>query len=127
MALETAERMIRQEIDRLHDHVKRLEGALSHLDGSTGRAAPKRKRTAAAPASRRKTSANGRRRRGSRKRLSPAERHEQVLSIVKKRPGIKQSDLAREAGVTPAYISGLVKKLQSARKIEKVDGGLLAR
>jgi DNA-binding MarR family transcriptional regulator len=57
--------------------------------------------------------------------MDPAERQEQVLSVVKQRPEISRSDLAREIGVSPAYVTKLIGQMRS--KLKSVDGGLLVK
>jgi predicted transcriptional regulator len=43
------------------------------------------------------------------------------------RPGISQADLARQVGVSSAYINTLVKGLEARRRVKRADGGLLAQ
>src|SRR5690348_12688148 len=100
MSLKTAERAIRQEIDRLQAQANQLETALSHLNG--GATQQRRRRDVQSTVSKAR---HGRR---TTKRIPATERQEQVLAVIKKRPGIRPGELAREVGVTPAYISGLV-------------------
>jgi hypothetical protein len=121
--LATAERAIRAQIATVTEQIRRLETALAHLDGdSTAQTAQRRK-----PAARRKPrAASSRRRRPTRSRMAPAEREQQLLGIIGSRPGISQSDLAGEAGVTSAHVSVLIKKLVGQRKVKRADGGLMA-
>ena len=121
MSLEAAERAIDQEIERLRRQVNRLEAALSHLDGtSTTKPIPSARKTRA-------SATNGRPRKRTTKRIPASQRQEQVLSIIKKRPGIRPSDLAREADITAAYASSIIKTLETDKKVKRSDGGLLAR
>ncbi|MDQ6807138.1 MAG: winged helix-turn-helix domain-containing protein [Actinomycetota bacterium] len=125
MALEDAKQAIGQEIHRLHDHIARLENALRHL---VGRAQTRNGKPAGskanAPTSRPKPAR--RKRASTRRRLSASERQEQIISIVKKRPGISQSDLAKEAGVTSSHVSTILKTLEGEKKLRRGDDGLLA-
>jgi CRP-like cAMP-binding protein len=124
MALEDAKRGIREEIDRLHDHIARLESALRHLNGRTHKSNATRARSNAnAPKTQRKRST--RTRATTRRRLSASERQEQILSIVNTRPGITQSDLAKQAGVTPSHVSTIVKRLEAEKKLQRGDDGRL--
>ena len=42
------------------------------------------------------------------------------------RPGIRASDLAREAGVSRPYVTTVLKQLEADNKLRRADGGLLA-
>ncbi len=116
MALETAQKAITDEIARLKGDVEKLETALRHLSGRDGRPPSSARKPRSKPS-----------RAGRRTRMSPEQRQEQLLSIIKQRPGITPGALAKEAGVTPSYVSGLIKTLVAAKKVKKADGGLLAR
>jgi CRP-like cAMP-binding protein len=131
MALEVAAKAIRDEIRRLTGEMQRLEAALHELDGrrvrstttaARGRTSP----TATAKANERKAPRTRAPRR-SPQRARRGQRREQVLSIIKMRPGISNADLAHEAGVTPAYVSRLVKQLESEKKLRRAKGALRAR
>ena len=128
MALQDAQDAVSAELDRLRKQLTQLEEALKHLDGKgQGRRHGKAMSTIRSAKTQRTASTNGRKRQPKRKRIPASERQEQILSIVKKRPGIGQGDLAKEAGVSTAYVYGIVKALEAEKKVERAHGGVLAR
>ena len=98
-------RELRDEEKRLIDALKALGGkarSASHLDGAGSR---KPKQT--------------------RKRAPRGQREKQLLASIKKHPNYKQADHAKEIGIQPNQVYGLVNKLSKDGKVKKGKDGTL--
>ena len=113
-AIDKARSVIEDRLKDIRDEERQLEQALKHLVGRDG----------AKPTSRRAKSSATRAR--TRKRAPRGQREKQLLASIKAHPNYKQADHAREIGVKPNQIYGLVTKLSKDGKIKKSEEGKLA-
>jgi biotin operon repressor len=124
--LKNARTAIERQIAELEGQVERLRGALAYLDEVDAAGVPKT--TAPARATRRgkKSSASSRRKsraKSSGSRAPRGERQKQFLAVVKKQPGAKAVDIAKEMGITPNQVHGLAHRLSQAGQIRKQRRG----
>jgi hypothetical protein len=119
---------IRQRLEEAQQEIRKLEQAASALSpiGHVQSPGPTARSTKPRSAKRRRTGVAHKSRVGSRRRLAPAERKEQLLAVVRRRPGITLSDLGRESGLGAGRLGQLVRELEADRQLKRVDGGLLA-
>lgn len=113
-AIDKARSVIEDRLKDLREEERRLEQALKHLVGRDG----------AKPKTRRPKSSSARTR--TRKRTPRGQREEQLLASIKAHPNYKQADHAREIGVKPNQVYGLVNKLSKDGKVKKAKDGKLS-
>ena len=113
-AIDKARNVIEDRLNDLREEERRLEQALKHLVGRDG-AKPKTERA--------KISTTRSR---ARKRAPRGQREKQLLASIKKHPDYKQSDHAREIGVKPNQVYGLVSRLSKDGKVKKSKDGRLS-
>jgi hypothetical protein len=123
--LKDARAAIERQIAELEGQIERLRSALAYLDEVDGADVPK---TAAPARARRATKSSAPSRRKSRTKSSGSraprgERQKQFLAVVKKRPGAKAVDIAKEMGITPNQVHGLAHRLSQAGQIRKQRRG----
>lgn len=53
------------------------------------------------------------------------ERQEKILKILKKKPGVRVSDLSSSLGVSEATIRRDLNKLHETRQIQRIYGGAI--
>ena len=116
--IEKAADVIKERLAELEEERKRLEKALSSLKGE--RRGPGRTR---GPAGRSKSKAGARK---SRKRAKRGEREAQLAASITANPNYKPADHAREIGVSPNQVYGLVTKMTKAGTVTKSKDGTLA-
>lgn len=109
---------ITERLVELEEEKKRLERALASLTGESRRPGRPRGSAAGAP----KPS----RRRRSRKRAKRGEREAQLTASIRSHPNYKPADHAREIGVSPNQVYGLIAKMTKAGAIAKGADGKLA-
>lgn len=107
-------KVIEDRLRELESEEARLRRALADLGGGT-RGAPTRRRPRA-------TSAGGHKRAGAR-RAPRGQREAEFLAALKKNPGAKASEIAREMGVAPSQVYGLAGRLHKEGKVRKRRGG----
>src|SRR6266700_4337399 len=88
------------------------------LEALTGRSSPLRRR--GRPPGSGSSSGNGRRR--SARRAPRGQRRQQVLDVLKEQE-LGPSAIAREVGVNPTQISGLLRQLAAEGKVARTDAG----
>jgi transcriptional regulator with GAF, ATPase, and Fis domain len=113
-AIDRARHAIEDRLKDLREEERRLEQALKHLVGRDG-AKPKSVRAKSSTA-RSRTS----------KRAPRGQREKQLLASIKKHPDYKQADHAKEIGVKPNQVYGLVNKLGKEGKVKKSKDGKLS-
>ena len=113
-AIDKARSVIEDRLKDLREEERRLEQALKHLVGRDG----------AKPKTERAKSSTTRSR--TRKRAPRGQREKQLLASIKAHPNYKQSDHAREIGVKPNQVYGLVNKLSKDGKVKKSKDGKLS-
>jgi transcriptional regulator with GAF, ATPase, and Fis domain len=113
-AIDRARHAIEDRLKDLREEERRLEQALKHLVGRDG-AKPKKGRTKSSPTRAR-----------TRKRAPRGQREKQLLASIKKHPDYKQADHAREIGVKPSQVYGLVNRLSKDGKVKKSKDGKLS-
>jgi sugar-specific transcriptional regulator TrmB len=108
--LDQARRAIEDRLRELDSESKRLREALSKLEpnGNAPRSRSSRTRTRGA---------------GSARRAGRGERQQQFLAAVKKHPGAKPPEIAKEMGVEPSHVYTLARRLHESGKIRKRRGG----
>lgn len=114
--IEKATDAIKERLAEIDQEKKRLESALSSLSGE--RRGPGRPRG----------TSNGSRPkpRARRKRAKRGQRESQLTASIRANPNYKPADHAREIGISPNQIYGLVTKMTEAGTIKKSDDGKLA-
>lgn len=117
-AVNDARKLIQARMAELHQELGYLKRALEQLDGADGSSKPAKARGRGRGRGRAK--AAGRRKRSS-KRAARGQRREQLLAAIKTNPGAGASDLAKEIGVKPGQVYGLLRKAQADKLIAK-DG-----
>jgi hypothetical protein len=120
--LKDARAAIERQIAELEGQVERLRSALTYLDEVDGADVPKTTSTRRAT----KSSASKRRRsraKSAGSRAPRGERQKQFLAIVKKKPGAKAVDIAKEMGITPNQVHGLAHRLSQGGQIRKQRRG----
>jgi hypothetical protein len=90
---------------------------------SEPKAAPRRRRTSRAAASA-KPAPSTRRRRRSRGNAAPGQRAEQLLELVRARPGITVREAGQEFGVDPTSLYRVVHRLEQGGQVQKNGRGL---
>ena len=113
-AIDRARSVIEDRLKDIRDEERRLEQALKHLIGRDG-AKPKVGRAKRSTASSR-----------TRRRAPRGQREKQLIASIKKHPNYKQADHAREIGVKPNQVYGLVNKLSKDGKVNKAKDGKLS-
>ena len=105
--IDKARHMIEERLSELEGEAKKLRDALAGLGQRDAKPSK-------APAPQAK------------KRAKPGQREKQLLASIKAHPDYKQADHAREIGVKPSQVYGLVTKLSKDGKIRKSKEGKLA-
>ena len=105
--IDEARKAIEGRLHQLEDEVRRLRDALTHLGDDKP------------PARRRRTTT----RRRSTKRAPRGQRQQQFLAAVKKHPGARGSEIAKEMGVPPSQVYALARSLQQKGEIRKRGKG----
>lgn len=113
-AIDRARHAIEDRLKDIREEERRLEQALKHLVGRDG----------AKPKSRRAKSSTVHRR--TRKRAPRGQREKQLLDSIRKHPDYKQADHAREIGVEPNQVYGLVNRLSKDGRVKKSKDGKLS-
>ncbi|MDX6587224.1 MAG: hypothetical protein QOI31_1697 [Solirubrobacterales bacterium] len=114
-ALAKARQILNERISELETEKAELEGALRAIDGcQTSRASSKR----SAPSSK----SRGKR---GRRRVSRSEREAQLLELARRKPSAKNAEIARELGVSPAYVSMLVTRMTASGQLKRDNGALV--
>lgn len=111
-AIDKARSVIEDRLKDIRKEERRLEQALRHLVGRD----EAKSRTGRAKGSTAR----------SRKRAPRGKREKQLLASVKAHPNYKQADHAREIGVKPNQVYGLVSKLSKDGKVKKSKDGKLS-
>jgi hypothetical protein len=111
-AIDKARSAIEDRLRELQDEEKRLKAALKHL---VDRNAPSQGRP--------RGSTN--RRTTTRKRAPRGQRERQLLASIKGHPNYKQADHAKEIGIKPNQVYGLINKLNKDGKVKKSKDGTL--
>jgi DNA-binding CsgD family transcriptional regulator len=107
--IDAARKQIAERLRELEAETRRLEHALKGM-GERDRS------RSAAPKLRRKRAAGKRRRRSKAPR---GRRCEQLLAAIKAKPGARPSELAREIGISPNQVHGLIRKARAEKLIVK--------
>lgn len=118
--IEQAANAIKERLTELDDEKARLERALSSLRGD--RRGPGRPRGSSRGSA---TGSGAAPRRSSRRRAKRGQREKQLLRSIKSNPNYKSADHAREIGIAPNQVYGLVAKMTESGKIRKSESGLL--
>jgi hypothetical protein len=105
--LDEARKAIHTRLSEIEDEARRLRNALTHLgDGKPTRG---RGRTT--------------KRRRSGRRAPRGQRQQQFLTAVRKNPGARGSEIAKEMGVPPSQAYALARSLQQKGEIRKRGKG----
>jgi len=113
-AIDQARRVIEDRLKDIQKEERRLEQALKHLVG----------REQSRPTSARAKSSASRTRAG--KRAPRGQREKQLLASINAHPNYKQADHAKEIGIKPNQVYGLVNKLGKEGKVKKAKDGTLS-
>jgi len=118
--LDEARDLVRKRLVELEDERKRLERALSELDGKaggTGRS-PGRARKSAGRVGRPAKKAAAARPRRTRRRRSNT-RADQAVQLVEKNPGISASEIAKSMKIKPNYLYRVLSDLEKEGRVKK--------
>jgi predicted Rossmann fold nucleotide-binding protein DprA/Smf involved in DNA uptake len=105
-AVDQARRAIQTRLNEIDDETRQIKQALIHL----GDGRPNRSR---APRNSRPTG----------RRAPRGERQQQFLAAVKKKPGARGGEIAKEMGVPPSQAYSLARRLQQDGQIRKRGKG----
>jgi len=113
-ALGQVRKLLETRIGELRAEEKKLTEALRHLGSgvgsSDGRTAVRKSR---------------KRRRSS--RAAKGQRREQLLTVIKAKPGAPVSEIASEMGISPGQVYGLVSKARADKLIVKKGKGFAVK
>ena len=115
-ALAKAEGILRDRIEELERERVELEGALSAMAERRSPQVKSPRQTMARQSRGKSTS-----------RMPRADREGQLLEAAKASPEATNAVLARQLGVTPAYVSMLLKEMGTTGKLKRKDGKLVAK
>jgi predicted HTH transcriptional regulator len=110
-ALDEARDLVMRRLAELDDERRRLERALSELGGKATRR-PGRPKGSTSKASASKTTRRRRRRRGG-------TRADQAVALIKKKPGITASEIAKSMKIKPNYLYRVLSDLEKQKKVKK--------
>jgi predicted HTH transcriptional regulator len=110
-ALDEARDLVMRRLSELDDERRRLERALSELGGKATRR-PGRPKGSTSKASASKTTRRRRRRRGG-------TRADQAVALIKKKPGITASEIAKSMKIKPNYLYRVLSDLEKQKKVKK--------
>lgn len=111
-AITKARKVIEDRLREIRDEERQLEQALRHLII--------RDRAKRPTASTKRTTGR------AGKRAPRGQREKQLVASIRAHPDYKQADHAREIGVKPNQVYGLVNKLSKDGKVKKTKSGKLA-
>lgn len=113
--IEQAASAIQERLTEITKERRQLESALSSLKGERrGPGRPRGSSNGKKPATRRR-----------RKRAKRGQREAQLTTSIQANPDFKPADHAREIGISPNQIYGLVTKMSEAGTVAKTDDGKL--
>jgi sugar-specific transcriptional regulator TrmB len=116
--LDEARDLVRKRLAELEDERRRLERALSELNGKAGGSGrgrrPGRPRSSGRPASKKAAT----RPRRTRRRRSNT-RADQAVSLVEKNPGISASEIAKSMKIKPNYLYRVLGDLEKEGRVKK--------
>jgi hypothetical protein len=115
-ALGQARELLESRLAELRAEEKRLSEALKQLGGEGGRT--DHGRSARKPR---------RRRRRRARRAARGQRREEMLTVIKDKPGAPVSEIAGEMGISPGQVHGLVRKARAERLIVKQGKGFAVK
>jgi hypothetical protein len=105
--LDLARRAIQTRLNEIEDEARRIRNALTHL----GDRRPTRNRSRTT------------RRRGPARRAPRGQRQQQFLAAVRKHPGARGSEIAKEMGVPPSQAYALARSLQQKGEVRRRGKG----
>lgn len=118
--IKQAANAIKERITEIDDERARLERALSSLRGD--RRGPGRPRGSSNGSG---VGSSAGSKRSGRRRAKRGQREKQLLRSINSNPNYKPADHAREIGIAPNQVYGLVAKMTESGKIRKTESGLL--
>jgi hypothetical protein len=98
---------LRAEENRLSEALKQLVGGRGRRDGKAAARKPRRSRRS--------------------RRAGRGQRREELLAVIKAKPGAPVSEIAGEMGVSPGQVYGLVSKARADKLIVKKGKGFAAK
>ena len=111
-ALDEARDLVMKRLAELDDERKRLERALAELGGKvTGRRGPGRPKGSTS-----KATAKGPKRR---RRRRGGTRSDQAVKLIKEKPGITASEIAKSMKIKPNYLYRVLSDLEKQKKVKK--------
>jgi hypothetical protein len=110
--LDDARDLVKKRLAELDDERRRLERALKDLGGKKAGRRPGRPRGSAKKTTRRKKPARRRTRRGK-------TRADQAVALIKKKPGITASEIAKTMKIKPNYLYRVLSDLEKQKKVKK--------
>ncbi len=113
--IEQARRLIEARLHEIEAEVTRLAEGLKTLGGGPS------------PRARRKDSKGGKRRPARKQRAARGLRREQFLEAVRKAPGAKASEVAKEIGISANQAYSLARQLVKSGEIKKSGKGYRAK
>lgn len=118
--LEQARELLEARLRELRDEEKQLSKALKQLSGGAGR-----KDGGAGRKDGKAVRHKARRRRPG--RAARGQRREQLLSVIKAKPGAPVSEIAGQMGISPGQAYGLVSKARADKLIVKKGKGFAVK
>jgi transposase-like protein len=120
-AVDRVKQDIQARLEELESERDQLMRALEALSGGTS-PLRRRGRPPGSGASRSSGAGNGRKRGGGGRRAARGQRREQVLTVLEGNE-LGPSAIAREIGVNPTQISGLLRQLAAEGRVSRTAGG----
>jgi DNA invertase Pin-like site-specific DNA recombinase len=114
--LEDARDLVKRRLAELDDERKRLERALSELGGKRAGRRPGRPRGSSTKSSRAKKPAK---KPARRRRRRGGTRADQAVSLIRKKPGITASEIAKSMKIKPNYLYRVLSDLEKEKKVKK--------
>ncbi len=122
--IDNARRLIQSRLTDLDAEAKQLERALASLgEGAGAKRRPGRPRKRASVAAAPPQPKPARRKRKSSKRAPRGQRREEFLAAVKKSPGAKVSEIAKQLGISANQTHTLAGRLHQQKAIRKTGKG----
>jgi DNA invertase Pin-like site-specific DNA recombinase len=116
--LDDARELVKKRLAELEEERRRLEQALSQLGGKKAGRRPGRPRGTATK-TRKKTRKRATRKTTVRRRRRGGTRADQAVDLIKNKPGITASEIAKSMKIKPNYLYRVLSDLEKQKKVKK--------